>query len=168
MRGWQKKVKVVDAALRTCCWRMFGVSTSQNFTTVLSSPPHRIRRKHNGELFSTSLVCHWTSFGMRGLRVCIKKDSNFIWVVLIRQHSCFECGNECRVMFLSNASNETQVAQFSTLYCLRYLGARGSAAGWGTALQTGRSRVWFPMVSLEFFIDIILPAVLWPWGRLSR
>jgi len=33
-----------------------------------------------------------------------------------------------------------------------------------TALQDRRSRVWFPMVSLEFFIDIFLPAALWPWG----
>jgi hypothetical protein len=45
--------------------------------------------------------------------------------------------------------------------------ARGSAAYWGISLQVGRSRVRFPMVSLEFFIDIILTAPLWPWGRLS-
>ena len=33
-----------------------------------------------------------------------------------------------------------------------------------TTQQFGRSRVRFPMVSLQFFIDIILPAALWPWG----
>jgi len=35
-------------------------------------------------------------------------------------------------------------------------GVRGGAVGWGTALQAGRSRVRFPLVSLEFVIDIIL------------
>jgi hypothetical protein len=39
--------------------------------------------------------------------------------------------------------------------------------GWGTVLQTGRPQVRFPLVPLEFFIDIILLAALWPWGLLS-
>jgi hypothetical protein len=42
--------------------------------------------------------------------------------------------------------------------------ARGGTVGWSTALQVGRSRVLFPMVSLEFFIDINLLAALWPPG----
>jgi hypothetical protein len=45
--------------------------------------------------------------------------------------------------------------------------AAGSAVGWGTALQAGRSRVRVPTVSLEFFIDVFLPAALGPWVRLS-
>ena len=35
-------------------------------------------------------------------------------------------------------------------------------AGTAVALQVRRSRVRFPMLSLEFFIDIILLAALWP------
>ena len=46
------------------------------------------------------------------------------------------------------------------------MGARGNTVGGSTALQAGRSRVRFPMVSLEFFIVIILSAALWPWGWL--
>ena len=46
-------------------------------------------------------------------------------------------------------------------------GARGGVVGWGTAQQAGRSRVRLPMVSLEFFIAITLPAALRPRGWLS-
>ena len=38
-------------------------------------------------------------------------------------------------------------------------GAHGGAVGSDTALQVGSSRVRFPMVSLEFFINIILPTL---------
>ena len=39
----------------------------------------------------------------------------------------------------------------------------GGAVGTGTALQAQRMRIRFPMVSWEFFIDIIIPVALWPW-----
>jgi hypothetical protein len=45
--------------------------------------------------------------------------------------------------------------------------ARGSVVGCGSMLQAGRSHFRFPMTSLEFSIDLILPATLWLWGRLS-
>ena len=56
------------------------------------------------------------------------------------------------------------VFQIHIFICLFYsYGARGGAFGRGTTLQAGRSRVRFPMVSLEFFIDSILLFALWPW-----
>jgi hypothetical protein len=39
--------------------------------------------------------------------------------------------------------------------------ARDGAVVLGTALQVGRSRVRFSIVSLDFFTDIILTAALW-------
>jgi hypothetical protein len=51
-------------------------------------------------------------------------------------------------------------------YMIYLLTAFGLSLG-GNALPVGRSRVRFPMVSLEFFIGIILPAAIWRWGWLS-
>jgi hypothetical protein len=48
-------------------------------------------------------------------------------------------------------------------YCL---GACGSIVGC-TVVQAGRSQVQFLMKSLYFFLDLILPAALWPWGQPS-
>jgi len=47
-------------------------------------------------------------------------------------------------------------------------GTRCCAVGWGTSLKAGRSRVPFPVGSWSFFIDLILPAALFPWDRLSN
>jgi hypothetical protein len=43
----------------------------------------------------------------------------------------------------------------------------GSIVGWGTMLQARRSCVQFPMKSLDFSIDLFLPATLWPSSQLS-
>jgi hypothetical protein len=73
----------------------------------------------------------------------------------------------CR-LFLSSKlqrNNAPSVLNFSLVH--KNFRAHSGAVSWGTALQARRSRFRFPMVSLEFFIGIIPPAALWPWGWLS-
>jgi hypothetical protein len=47
------------------------------------------------------------------------------------------------------------------------VGARGGIVGLGTLLHAGRSRVIFPMRSLDFSIDLILPAALMALGSIQ-
>jgi hypothetical protein len=68
---------------------------------------------------------------------------------------------------VNKESTELKTSEFYFSNLLTKIRVRGGAVGWGTALQSRRSRIRFLMVSLEFFIDVILPATLWPWGRLS-
>jgi hypothetical protein len=57
-----------------------------------------------------------------------------------------------------------------TLLCMItavHIGASGNVVGWGTMLHARRSQVRFPMRSLDFSTDLILPVTLWPWGWLN-
>jgi hypothetical protein len=47
------------------------------------------------------------------------------------------------------------------------VGARDSVVGLGTMLKAGRSQVPFSITYLDLSIDLILPAALRPWGRLT-
>ena len=62
--------------------------------------------------------------------------------------------NRLRSLYLELFS----IPKFYTARQIREI--RGGAVGWGIAPVAGRSRVRFPMVSVEFFVDISLLAAL--------
>jgi len=79
----------------------------------------------------------------------IRTESCLVWIL---EKCCEPIAGIFSVIFCSTTSN---------------VGAHSGAVGWGNALQARRSQVRFPMVPSEIFIDIILPATLRTWGRLS-
>jgi hypothetical protein len=90
--------------------------------------------------------------------VCIEfysyniQDLPVKWKCLSTQY--FYCLHSCSVT----------VEPHLIFFDLIFPGICGSIVGWGTMVQTGRSLVRFPIRSLGFLIDLVLPATLWPWG----
>jgi hypothetical protein len=103
---------------------------------------------------------HYYQYTVNFLEVKFEQDSSSH-----NQYSTFE-GFLCFSSLIWFFKVPTAVATYFILTikatkCEVFLFVR-YAVGWGTALQTGKSRVQSPMVSLEFFIGIILPAALRP------
>jgi hypothetical protein len=102
---------------------------------------------------------NWSCLYLQGERIL----RNFYFIILMH----VPC------IFILSVLQPTKAQTFVTIFFLyivftpTYFGGTRWRSGWGTVLQTARSRDRFPMASSEFFIDITLPVTLWPWGRLS-
>jgi hypothetical protein len=94
---------------------------------------------------------------------------NFIYGVLIVSEKYRSFVTSCRAVYCSPSNPTTHMGGRRKLgNDKRYLRnnkgsvsfARGGAVGWVTAVPGGSLRIPFPMMSLEFFIDIIILVAL--------
>jgi len=99
--------------------------------------------------------CFSLYFNDYNMRTCIKP----MWCILQAPWGWHNSVETCRSVMIS----ELIVRWLA--HCTRKY--HSVCNGYGAVLQIGRSLVRFQMVSLKFFIDVILPVALWSWGRLS-
>jgi hypothetical protein len=111
-----------------------------------------------------------------GLRGVISQKMELFIITVVRTltlHKKFEAFQSIKCFIMWCRDLEILLRRLhiipKVLFPLYYMSvaARGSVVGWGTMLLDGRSRARFPMMSLDFPINLILPAALWPWDRLS-
>jgi hypothetical protein len=93
---------------------------------------------------------------------CRKKKEN----IFMNSDTSDECTHRC-ITYCVTAHPDDGQARPKHVAATNWEGVRGGAVGWGTALQVERWRVRFPIESLKFFRDLILPVALWRWGRPS-
>jgi hypothetical protein len=102
--------------------------------------------------------------GVRHFYPCFEQNSRkktHVWIVMSCPSSCFKRRTAGRI--LTKLCMHVMPFEATPYFPTARSGAHGSVLGWGTMLQAGRSRVRFSKRSLDFPIDLILPAALWPW-----
>jgi hypothetical protein len=114
-------------------------------------------------------INEWFRFWGFGYTVCWGCSTGAVYIAGFTSGSKLNCDNH--FPHLIYEQNKLYLCMFRaalvpksclSLYCDFFLHSVDT-----TALQVGRSRVRFPMVSLEFFIYIIFPAALWPLTEIN-
>jgi hypothetical protein len=155
------------------------INCSHHFISFIGYIPHTYTKFDGNAMLYFQVLYEPKS--CQGLLDCECHTTLHLLLPVIKLYSCCivllpyqYCISTLCTYWLLTADNTTEITlaifkmailliNFHSLIKVN-MGAQGSAVGWGTALQAGRSQVWFLMVSMEFTIDIIYLATLWPWG----